>query len=427
MPEPDVSRLAQDGEVKSPPWGGTLPVVGIGLSGRVGMSPRGRRLLERAEILVGSERQLDLAGIAREQRAIIWRGRLSNLLKCLGGLPGERTVLLASGDPNVYGVGATLVALFGVHAVDIEPAVSSVQLALARAGLPLSSTVLLSVVGRPLSALGPARFARRVAVLTDQQNGPEAAAAFLVNLGFDPESWAVVGEQLGAEGERVRSGQLGKLPEGPYHPLTVLVVERVAASGRTTGRDESEYAHRNGQVTKAEVRAVSLAALDPAPEDVVWDLGAGCGSVAIEAGRLASSGAVYAVERDPEQFELLRANLAAHGSWNVEAVKGEALPTMGSLPAPDAVFIGGGGEDIATILEAAMAALRRRSAWTSGRLVANLATLESVAAASQVCRAAELPWRVSQLQISRGRDVGGRLGFAALNPVFVLFAEVARR
>lgn len=427
MSEETIAPVLPVTGAATPPWSGRLPVVGVGLEGPAGMSPRGRRLLHAASTVVGSERQLTLVDAAADTRAIVWSGRLADLLVRLTGLSGETTVLLASGDPNLFGVGATLATRFGASSVDIEPAVSSVQLALARAGVPIESTALLSVVGRQLTALGPARFARRIAVLVDRDNTPEAVAQWLLRNGFERDANAVVAERLGGADECVRHGSLGALPPGPHDPLSVLVVERPAAEGPGIGYDEARYEHRDGQVTKAEVRAVTLAALDVAADDVVWDIGAGCGSVAIEAARLARSGAVYAVERDTDQVALLRINVAAHGSWNVEVVEGEALDVCDSLPDPDAVFIGGGGRDLPDIIQRAIAALRRRRAVSPGRLVANLATLESVVAATEILPAAGLSWRVSQLQVARGRDVGGRLGFAALNPVFVVSAEVPRR
>ncbi len=410
----------------SAPWRGTLPVVGVGLAGRAGMSPRGRLLLDRAEVVVGSPRQLEQVGTAAHQRRVLWHGKLPELIGQLDGLAADRSVLLASGDPNMYGIGASLVARFGSATVDMEPAVSSLQLALARAGLPFVSTALLSVVGRPLNALGPARFARRAAILTDEQNDPAAAARFLIDLGLEPEAQAFIAERLGAEDERIRVGELGSLPSAPYDPLTVLVVQRQAACGPSSGQDESLYAHRRGQVTKAEVRAVALAGLDISPEDVVWDVGAGCGSVTVEAARLAAAGSVYAVERERTQIELLQQNLASQGSWNVAVSEGDALAVMPSLPVPDAVFVGGGGRDLAPILQLGITALRRRRAAVPGRVVATFATLEAVSDAYHVCLAEGLRLRISQVQVARAREVGGRLALAALNPVFVLVAQVSR-
>jgi precorrin-6B C5,15-methyltransferase / cobalt-precorrin-6B C5,C15-methyltransferase len=408
------------------PWSGRLAVVGIGLDGTAGMSPRGRRLLGQAECVVGARRHLELAAVG--DRAVEWDGSMSALESVMAARDGSRAALLASGDPNLFGIGASLVGRYGADRVDVEPGVSSLQLALARAGVPAVGTALLSCHGRPLAAAaGPALAARRAAILTDQRNHPGVLAAALAGAGMETCARFVVAERLGADGERVRSGTVGDPPPGPYDPLAVVVVERGSASGPGLGTRESEYEHESGQVTKAEARAIAVAALDPARDDVVWDLGAGSGSVAIEAGRLADRGAVYAVERDAGRAEMLRRNLARHGSWNVEAVEGEAAAVSAGLPPPDAVFIGGGGHELGSLVEASVRAMRGRPAAVPGRLVANLATIESTQEAVAACRRLGIRWRLSQVQISRARDLGGRLGWEALNPVHVLGAVVGRR
>src|SRR5207237_2014241 len=159
----------------------------------------------------------------------------------------------------------------------------------------------------------------------------------------EPDARFVVCERLGGPDERVVEGTVGTPPEGPFDGLSVVVLDRAAAHGPGIGRPEEEYEHEAGQVTKAEVRAIVLAALDPGPEDVVWDVGAGSGSVAVEAGRLAARGAVYAVERRPERAEQARRNAAR--SWNVEVLTGEAAEVLPRLPAPDAVYLGGGAAE----------------------------------------------------------------------------------
>jgi precorrin-6Y C5,15-methyltransferase (decarboxylating) len=409
-----------------PSWKGRLAVVGIGLDGVSGMSPRGRRLLEAAESVVGCRRHLELSNAG--SRAVEWNGAIADLEIALAGRDGSRTVLLASGDPNLYGVGSTLLRRYGAGCVDVEPAVSSLQLALARAGIPMAGTSLLSCHGRPLAAaVGPALAARRIAILTDPDNHPGVVASALIESGVEPRARLVVAERLGAGDELIRSGTVGAPPPPPHDPLAVVVVERRAASGPRIGLDESEYEHDAGQVTKAEVRAITIAALDTARDDVVWDVGAGSGSVAIEAARLAERGAVYAVERDRTRAETLRRNLARHSSWNVEVLEADACSVMTRLPSPDAVFIGGGGADVEALVSGSIAAVRRRHAEVPGRLVANLATVESTQEAVAACRAAGIEWRLSQVQVSRARDLAGRLGWEALNPVHVLTAKVDRR
>ena len=403
-----------------------IAVVGLGLEGVAGATPRGRRLLEQADVIVGTERHLALVEGCRGRR-IRWDGAPARLDSLLAPVAGAPTVLIASGDPNLYGIGATLVERLGRDAVEIEPSVSSLQLALARARVPMADAALISAHGRSLAAAaGLAAANRRCAILTDPANQPAALAAALTWAGVEPEARFVVCERLGGHDERVREGTVGSPPQGPFDSLSVAVLERAAAPGPGFGRPEAEYEHEAGQVTKSEVRAIALAALDIGIEDVVWDLGTASGSVAIEAGRLAARGAVYAVERRPERAEQARRNAAR--SWNVEVLTGDAAELLPSLPAPDAVFMGGGvqGGMKAGLLESCLERLRERRSPFPGRLVANLATVESMAAAAAVMRAAGVDWRVSQVSVARGRELGGRLGWEALNPVMVLSARVPR-
>ena len=399
-------------------------VVGLGLEGVASASPRGRRLLGSADVIIGADRHLAMVDGCRARR-VRWDGVPVHLGELLAAEAGPVKVVLASGDPNLFGIGATLVERLGAGAVDIEPSISSLQLALARAGVPAAGVSLLSAHGRPLAAAaGQAACVRRAAIVTDAHHDPAATAAALRRAGVEPSARLVVCERLGGLDERVREGTAGAPPSGPFDPLSVVVLDRQAAAGPGVGRPEEEYEHDAGQVTKAEVRAVVVAALDPGREDVVWDVGAGSGSVAIEAGRLAAGGAVYAVERRPERAEQARRNAAR--SWNVEVLTGEALDVLPGLPAPDAAFLGGGGEEIGGLVELCLSRLCARSSPVPGRLVAALATLDSVLEAARVLRRAGLEWRLSQISVSRARELGGRLGWEALNPVHVLIARVPR-
>jgi precorrin-6Y C5,15-methyltransferase (decarboxylating) len=379
-------------------------------------------LLAGAEVIVGAERHLAMVG-ACPGRQVRWDGVPAHLEDLVAGHEEATIVVLASGDPNLFGIGATLVERLGGGVVDIEPSVSSLQLALARARVPVAGTALVSAHGRPLLlAAGRAAASRQTAILTDPGNDPAVVAAALREAGVEKDARLVVCERLGGPDERVREGTIAAPPAGPFDALAVVVLDRRAAPGPGLGRPEEEYEHEAGQVTKAEVRAIVLAALDPGPGDVVWDVGAGSGSVAIEAGRLALGGAVYAVERLPERAEQARRNAAR--SWNVEILTGEALELLPGLPVPDAVFLGGGGDQIGALVELCLGRLHERSSPIPGRLVAGLATLESVLEATAALRRAGLTSRLSQVSIARGRELGGRIGWEALNPVQVLAARV---
>jgi precorrin-6Y C5,15-methyltransferase (decarboxylating) len=373
-------------------------------------------------LVVGHRRHLELAAVNGE--AVEWDGSLGSLDGLLEGYGEGEAVLLASGDPDLFGLGSSLLVQLGAEAVDVEPAVSSFQLALARAGVPVAGTALLTVHGRPLAAaVGPALGARRSAILTDLHNHPGVVIAALREAGMESSARVVVAELLGGPEERIREGTLADPPERPFDALAVLVVDRQGSRGDGWGRPESEYGIDGDMVTKGEVRAIALAALDPASEDVIWDLGSASGSVAIEAGRRAIRGAVYAVERRSDRFQALQSNLSRHGSWNVEAILADAGQAMGGLPPPDAVFLGCGPQ----LMAAAVVSIRRRAAPIRGRLVANLASLESVIEALTLCRSLGLEPRICQVQVSRGRDLGGRLGWEALNPVHILSVEVGRQ
>jgi precorrin-6Y C5,15-methyltransferase (decarboxylating) len=356
-----------------------------------------------------------------------WDGRPDSLAELLAGRDVTGTVLLASGDPNLFGIGSALRCRFGPGAVDVEPAVSSVTLALARANVPVAGTALLSAHGRSVAAAaGQAASARTAAILTDRTHGPADVAQALHAAGVEGSARLVVAERLGGADERVTEGTVLTPPPGPFDPLTVVVLDRRAGTGPHLGAPESDYDHEDGMITKAEVRAIVLAAMDLAAEDVAWDLGAGSGSVAVEAGRLASRGLVYAVERLPERARQVRENASRHGSWNVHVIEGDALDAMSELPDPDAVFLGGGGRQVATLTTASLNRLRAADSAVPGRLVACLATLESVLEVCAALRWAGVDWRLSQIQVSRGRQLGGRLAWEAANPVQIVSARVPR-
>jgi precorrin-6Y C5,15-methyltransferase (decarboxylating) len=295
-----------------------------------------------------------------------------------------------------------------------------VQLAFARLGEAWQDAVVLSAHGRPLAPLVPrALAAHKVAFLTDERNTPAAIASALLAAGH-PDCEAHVFEHLGGPAERHTVRQLADLPGQAFAPLNVLVLLRETAAAAPIpgfGLRESCYAHRDGQVTKAEVRAVTLSKLRLRPGATMWDVGAGCGSVSLEAAALASGGEVYAVERDPGQLAQLHANVARYASAELRVVTGEAPDALSALPDPDAVFLGGSGGRLPALLAAATARLR-----PGGRLVANFATLEHLAEATAWLRAAAWEREVVQFSVARGADVAGLTRLAPLPPVFILTA-----
>jgi precorrin-6Y C5,15-methyltransferase (decarboxylating) len=251
-------------------------------------------------------------------------------------------------------------------------------------------------------------------------------ARALLEAGMEAQAQTWCLERLGGPAERIQHGTLRECATWTADPLNVLVIVRdpecVPTRALSIGLPEAAYAHLRGQITKADVRVLSLVRLAPAPGDVIWDIGAGSGAVSIEAaGLCAPSGRVFAVERQADQHACLRENIRSHRVLNVELVAGEAPRALAGLPAPDAVFVGGSGGQLEAIVGTSLARMHG-----GGRLVINLATLEGVHTAATVLNEHGLPFELIQVSIARGTTVGGGTRLAPLNPVFIVWAQVSR-
>ncbi|MFN0071116.1 MAG: precorrin-6y C5,15-methyltransferase (decarboxylating) subunit CbiE [Chloroflexota bacterium] len=395
----------------------SLLVLGIDDDGLNGLPAGARLRLESADIVCGGHRQLSMLGPGVRESIPI-SAPMEAVYERLGRAlaEGHQVTVLASGDPCCFGIGPLLVERFGRQAVEIVPSVSAIQLAFARLGEPWQEARLLSAHGRPVEGvIGPVLAARRSAILTDHVNTPAAIAQRLQACGLE-DCRVVVGERLGGPRERIVESTLSALTEQAFDPLNVLLVLRSPEARLLAprfGLADHTYAHRTGMITKAEVRAVSLSQLAIEPGDTVWDIGAGCGSVSLEASSLVQHGFVYAVERDPPQLGYLRENLAMH-TGPIQIVHGEAPNALAALPSPNAVFLGGSGGRLDETLQVVITRLA-----PGGRLVANFVVLDHLLTCERRLQAAGWQTQVTQVAVSRGGALG-RL--EALNPVFVLAA-----
>ena len=366
-----------------------LPIVVVGMPAPV----------PDADLLVGGRRHLDgLPG-----RHLVIGGDLGPVLDAINAETG-RVCVLASGDPGFFGIVRALGERFGADALDVRPAPSSVSLAFARLGLPWDDAVVVSAHGRPLRAAARrAAAAAKAAVLTSPDSPPEALGKELAVLGARHRR-VVVCSQVGTAQESLADTDLAGLAAGTWGPVSVVVLldSVETAPVLAWGAPEHEFAHRDGMITKAEVRAVALGKLGLPPAGVLWDVGAGSGSVAVECARLSPGLRVFAVDRDVER---LRSNVATHGV-RVDVVEGAAPAVLAGLPDPDRAFVGGGGLDV---LDAVVARLA-----PGGRVVAAFAALDRAAAAAQ--RLGHLV----HVGVSRGAVLpDGGIRLAAENPVFV--------
>jgi len=391
-----------------------LTVVGIGADGWSGLTDAARTALTDAAVILGGDRQLvllpaDLPGLRRS-----WP---SPLLPALPGLLAEyrqqRTVVLASGDPMFYGIGNTLARMLGPDAFTVIGHPSSAALACARLGWPVQDTATVSVVGRPTTLLHPAIGpGRRLLVLSADADSPAAIAALLVQRGY-PLSRIHILEQLGGPHESIRVGTATALPTGPYDPLNVVAVECLAAPdapllGHTPGLPDDAY-DNDGQLTKREVRAITLARLVPVPGQLLWDVGGGTGTVGIEWMRSHPRCQAISIEPRAERVDRIRRNADSLGVPGLQVVHGSAPAALAGLPAPDAIFIGG-GLTAPGVVEAAWAALR-----PGGRLVANAVTVETEVAVAGW--RASLGGDLTRVTVSRAAPVGGFTGWRTAMPI----------
>jgi|SRR5579859_292032 len=392
------------GMTAAPPW---LAIVGIGEDGVEGLSEAARALVRGAELVVGGERHLALADSLIRGEALAWPSPMNDAIPQILARRGRPTAVLASGDPFCFGVGVLLAR----HVAETErlclPAPSAFALACARLGWSTQETLQLSLCGRPLEPLAPLlQPGRRLLVLSADQTTPSTLAAYMAGRGFGPSRLHVL-EALGGPKERRRTVNAAAFELADIQPLNLVGVEVVAAPGArviplASGLPDEAFEH-DGQITKREIRAVTLSALAPSPGELLWDVGGGSGSISIEWMLRHPDNRAVVLEPNPE-----RAARAAHnaGQLGVPALRilaTRAPEGLAGLPTPDAVFLGGGASDPA-VIETAWTRLR-----TGGRLVANAVTVETEGALLQA--RARLGGSLTRLSVERLEPIGGMEGF----------------
>lgn len=380
----------------------------VGVCGGEPVGKEARAAIEAASLVAGAPRHLGTL-TPLGARTLPIEGPLTDVLDALEPERGGVCVL-ASGDPGFFGIVRVLAERFGADRLDVHPAPSSVSLAFARLGLPWDDAAVISAHGRPLAeAARRAVRHSKAAVLVAPDARPEALGRELRALDAS-HGRAAVCSRLGEPDEHVDIVTLEELAVGSFDPMSVVVLldgDGVAeAPTLEWGRPEERFAARDGLVTKAEVRAVALGKLALPHGGVVWDVGAGSGSVAIEIAAIAPGLRVVAVERRADDVRRIEANAHAHGA-TLEVVHGEAPGALGALPDPDRVFVGGGGM---AVLDAALVRML-----PEGRVVATFAALDRAVAAY------ERLGNLTEVSVARGRPLAGGVRLEAENPVFVVW------
>jgi precorrin-6B C5,15-methyltransferase / cobalt-precorrin-6B C5,C15-methyltransferase len=390
-----------------------LSIIGIGEDGIDGLSPVARALVSGAEIVFGGKRHLALAAPLIRGAARPWPSPFERGVEEVLAQRGRQICVLASGDPFVHGVGSVLARHVQPEHTVVVPAPSAFSLAAARLGWALPETSLLSLHARALDLVRPHLHpGARIIALTSDGAAPRALARLIAELGFGATPMTVL-EALGGARERVRTTTAARFELTDIADLNTVALEVVAGAGariipRTAGLPDALFEH-DGQITKREIRAVTLSSLAPRRGELLWDIGAGAGSVAIEWMLADPSLRAIAIEARSDRAARIARNAAAFGVPALEVVEGKAPDVLAQVPAPAAIFIGGGAGEPGMI-DTAIAALG-----AGGRLVINVVTLETEALllAQHAARGGELV----RIAIARADGIGGKTGWRPALPV----------
>ncbi len=406
----------------------TIAIIGIGDDGLGAVPESARQLILSAEILAGSERTLALVPEATGEHLTVG-GDLQEVVEKINAAGNAKVAVLVIGDPLFYGLARFLCDELGHDQCEIVPHVSSMQLAFARVKESWDEAYLTNLANHSLDAvIQRIRTANKVGLFTTEENGPADVAQAL--LGHRIDYFTVyVCENLGARDERVTRGTIAEIADQSFESLNVMVLVRdtdapdqprdLHAQSLFGNPDEAfvQSTPKHGLLTPAEVRSVALAQMALHSRSIVWDVGAGCGAVSVEAALLAPGGQVFAIEQDAVDETFIRENAERFGVGNVQPVLGQAPEVWAELPDPDAIFIEGSGREVVRLAELAFGRLRE-----GGRLVANVISIGALEELRLALAKETTDVQVWMINVARGTDQLERLKFDALNPTFLIAA-----
>ena len=417
-----------------------LYVIGIGYKP---FDKRAREIILNSDVILASNRLFEVFKEYDEFEAVKDKLKVINnvnetinfihALPQHSSTPASPVVLLASGDPMFFGIGRRAVREFGKDMVEILPDLSSVQIAFSRIKEPWDDAFLMSLHGGPDPEKRrrlpyemddiPSLLQRhnKIAILTDRENNPSKIARVL-NLSPIAHSLLpvmFVCERLGYQDEKITEGSPEEIAGMMFSEPNVVIVKSGVRSQKSEvrfGLTETDIAHSKGLITKDEVRAVTIHKLRLPQKGVFWDIGAGSGSVSIEAARLYPELKVFAVEKDKEQINHIKENKIRFNAANIEIVKGEAPDVLNGLPLPERVFIGGSGEMLKEIMDYVIKTQVKL-------IVVNAATIETINDAVQCFENHGYNIEISEISVSRAKTIAGKKHMSALNPIFIITGE----
>jgi precorrin-6Y C5,15-methyltransferase (decarboxylating) len=385
------------------------------------LSEQQQKIIEQADVLVGGRRLLEFFKASTAQKKSIGKDIEDVIVYVKKQMKAHNVVVLASGDPLFFGIGATLTKALGPENVRIYPNISTISAAFARIKEPWSDVQIISLHGKKneKQLLRALEKEDHIAVLTDPRNNPAWLARLLIEKHMLDFQLCVL-EKLGSSSERIAWYPLSQAAALEFTAPNLVVLKRGAKDLKINsqphlGMPDGWFAHQAGLITKSEVRAVSLSKLQLLPNQIMWDLGAGSGAVSIEASVLLTNGHIYAVEKNPNRIEHIKQNKQRFTVKNLDIIESVLPQGLTDLPAPDRVFIGGGGKELKTIIQAAAAALK-----SNGIIVINTVLVSSLQIAKKTMNQLGFQTDIVQIQINRGSDMPWGERLEAQNPVWII-------
>jgi precorrin-6Y C5,15-methyltransferase (decarboxylating) len=389
-----------------------LSIIGIGEDGLAGLSPIAVSCFDKAKIIFGGERHLSMLPPDDNREKIPWKSPFTTSITEIISRRGQAVCILASGDPLCYGVGTTILKDIPISEITIIPAPSAFSLACSRLGWSLTDVETLSLCGRPVSLVQSYIYpGAKLLILSEGKNTPGHVAEILINRGYGNSQITVL--EMGNIEETIITDIATNWQEENIALLNTIAVECIADRGivglsRFPGLPDSAF-HHDGQLTKREVRAVTLSSLAPLPGELLWDVGAGCGSISIEWLRSDRRCCAIAIEQNSTRLNYIADNATALGTPNLQIIAGKALEVIPNLPAPNAIFIGG-GVTASEILENCWDVLL-----PGGRMVVNVVTLAGEQRLYQWYE--KVGGNFTRIAIQRAEPIGKFLGWKSMSPV----------
>ncbi|MFX0560446.1 precorrin-6y C5,15-methyltransferase (decarboxylating) subunit CbiE [Tepidibacillus infernus] len=400
-----------------------MKIIGIGDDGENGIFPHYRKWIAEADILVGGERQLSYFPDFQKEKWIL-RGDLPFILHRLKEKAiNKKVVVLASGDPLFYGIGRLFLDIIGYENLSIYPHLSSVQLAFARLGDSWQDSYIESLHGRSLTGLAQRIDGKaKIALLTDAVHSPTMIAQYLLIYGFD-EYEMFIGEHLGGKNEKIYLLSLEEAGDQTFAPLNIVIMRKrkeiPAVQSWNLGIEDEEFYQKKpkkGLITKKEIRVLSLVEMKLRSGDILWDIGAGSGSVSIEASKYQPDTEVYAIEKDIENIDFIKKNMKKFRT-DFTVIHGEAPDCLNDLPDPDVIFVGGSNGRLEEILQLGCHRLKQ-----NGRVIVNAITMETLIETLHFFENRGCSPKITLVQIARSKPIASKTGFESLNPIYIVTA-----